>query len=81
MASTKRRSAREPIEDVARSILILRSQRVILDSHLATLYGVATKVLNQAVKRNAERFPEDFLFRLRSSEVETLNRSQTQAVS
>ena len=77
MASTKRRSAREPIEDVARSILILRSQRVILDSHLATLYGVATKVLNQAVKRNAERFPEDFLFRLRGSEVETLNRSQT----
>jgi hypothetical protein len=43
---------------------------------LAALYGVATKVLNQAVKRNAERFPEDFMFRLTRTETEALNRSQ-----
>ena len=77
MANAKRRDASVPIDDIARSILILRTRRVILDSHLAALYGVATKVLNQAVKRNVERFPEDFLFRLRRSEVEALNRSQT----
>jgi hypothetical protein len=43
---------------------------------LAALYGVATKVLNQAVKRNAERFPEDFMFRLTRTETEALNRSR-----
>ena len=77
MANAKRRDASVPIDDIARSILILRTRRVILDSHLAALYGVATKVLNQAVKRNVERFPDDFLFRLRRCEVEALNRSQT----
>ncbi|MGO8934103.1 MAG: ORF6N domain-containing protein [Terracidiphilus sp.] len=55
---------------------MLRGQRVILDAELAALYGVATKVLNQAVKRNAERFPEDFMFRLTRTETEALNRSQ-----
>jgi hypothetical protein len=55
---------------------MLRGQRAILDAELATLYGVATKVLNQAVKRNAERFPEDFMFRLTRTETEALNRSQ-----
>ncbi|MEA3197317.1 MAG: hypothetical protein QOF32_1369, partial [Gammaproteobacteria bacterium] len=50
--------------------------RVILDAELAALYGVATKVLNQAVKRNVERFPEDFMFRLTRTETEGLNRSQ-----
>jgi hypothetical protein len=54
----------------------LRGQRVILDAELAALYGVATKVLNQAVKRNVERFPEDFMFRLTRTETEALNRSQ-----
>lgn len=49
-------------------ILTLRGQKVILDADLAGLYGVATKVLNQAVKRNAERFPEDFMFQLTSDE-------------
>jgi hypothetical protein len=63
-------------EQISRSILILRGQRVILDAELAALYGVATKVLNQAVKRNAERFPEDFKFRLTRTETEALNRSQ-----
>jgi len=50
---------------------------VILDSDLAALYGVPTKVLNQAVKRNDARFPEDFRFRLAQTEVDDLNRSQS----
>ena len=45
-------------------IYTLRGQRVMLDFDLAALYGVQTKVLNQAVKRNIERFPEDFMFQL-----------------
>jgi hypothetical protein len=49
---------------------------VLLDAHLAALYGVTTKRLNEQVKRNAGRFPEDFMFRLTRSEVEVLNRSQ-----
>jgi hypothetical protein len=53
-----------PVEHITHSILILRGQKVLLDSELAALYGVPTKALNQAVKRNSERFPEDFLFRL-----------------
>jgi hypothetical protein len=50
-------------------ILSLRGEKVILDSDLAALYGVATKVLNQAVKRNLEKFPEDFMFQLVPHEV------------
>ena len=65
-----------PPADIARAILLLRGQRVILDTELATLYGVTTKRLNEQVKRNAERFPEDFLFRLTRAETEGLNRSQ-----
>ena len=57
-------------------ILVIRSERVMLDADLAELYGVPTKVLNQAVKRNIARFPDDFMFRLKPTEVETLNRSQ-----
>lgn len=49
-------------------ILTLRGQRVILDTDLAELYGVQTKRLNEQVKRNAERFPEDFMFRLTEEE-------------
>lgn len=49
---------------------------MLLDSELAALYGVTTKAPNQAVKRNAERFPEDFMLRLNRSEVVALNRSQ-----
>jgi hypothetical protein len=45
-------------------ILFLREERVLLDADLATIYGVTTKALNQAVKRNAERFPKDFMFQL-----------------
>jgi hypothetical protein len=69
-------SALVPAQDIPRAILVLRGQRVLLDADLATLYGVTTKALNQAVKRNAERFPEDFMFRLAPAEITTLNRSQ-----
>ncbi len=62
-------------EQIARTILVIRGHKVLLDSQLALLYGVETKALNQAVKRNQERFPEDFMFQL--SEVEFENwRSQ-----
>jgi ORF6N domain len=51
---------------------IIRGQRVILDSDLARLYGVTTAALNQAVKRNAARFPDDFAFRLTTVEASNL---------
>jgi hypothetical protein len=52
------------VHRIERSILWIRAQRVMLDADLAFLYGVPTKVLNQAVRRNRERFPKDFMFRL-----------------
>jgi ORF6N domain len=65
-----------PVQDITHSIRILRGRKVLLDAELADLYGVPTKALNQAVKRNAERFPEDFLIRLTRTETDALNRSQ-----
>jgi hypothetical protein len=62
--------------NVASLILEVRGQKVILDADLARIYGVPTKALNQAVKRNCARFPEDFLFKLTAKETEELNRSQ-----
>jgi hypothetical protein len=52
------------VQRIEQAILWLRGQRVMLDTDLAVLYGVSTKALNQAVKRNRERFPRDFMFRL-----------------
>jgi hypothetical protein len=52
------------VETIAAKILEIRGKRVMLDSDLAKLYGVQVKVLNQAVKRNTRRFPEDFMFQL-----------------
>ena len=49
------------VEDISRAILVLRGHKVLLDAELAALYGVTTKRLNEQVKRNAERFPEDFI--------------------
>lgn len=57
-----------PTHPIAQTILILRRQRVILDADLAALFGVPTKALNQAVKRNRARFPADFMFRLTKAE-------------
>ena len=56
------------LEVVERQIIVVREERVILDADLATLYGVPTKVLNQAVRRNQNRFPEDFMFQLTADE-------------
>ena len=53
-----------PAERIERSILLIRGQKVMLDADLADLYGVGTKVLIQAVKRNLDRFPKDFMFQL-----------------
>jgi len=64
-----------PVEHISRSILVLRGQRVILDAELAAIYGVTTKRLNEQVKRNAKRFPEDFVFQLTLEETER-SRSQ-----
>lgn len=55
-------------ERINSKILVIRGERVVIDSDLSDLYGVPTKVLNQAVKRNLARFPEDFMFRLTSRE-------------
>ena len=56
------------LKDVERTILTIRSHKVILDADLASLYGVTTKRLNQQVRRNSDRFPEDFLFQLTAEE-------------
>ena len=64
-----------PSERIERAILLLRGQKVMLDSDLAALYDVATKVLLQAIKRNPERFPSDFMFQINKQEVMRL-RSQ-----
>lgn len=61
-----------PAERIERSILLVRGQKVMLDADLAALYGVETFNLNKAVKRNIDRFPEDFMFRLTSEEAERL---------
>jgi len=66
-----------PIET---SILVLRGQRVILAADLAKIYGVETRALNQAVKRNRERFPDDFTFRLTREEAEAITHSRSQSV-
>lgn len=57
-----------PVGSIQRWILLVRGERVILDADLAQFYGVTTKALNQAVRRNRDRFPEDFAFRLTKAE-------------
>jgi hypothetical protein len=64
-----------PIERITRAILLIRGQKVMLDDSLAALYEVEVKVLNQAVRRNADRFPADFMFQLTAEEAARL-RSQ-----
>ena len=63
------------VELIEKKIYLIRGHKVMLDSDLAELYGVATKVLLQAVKRNLKRFPEDFMFLLKYQDVAAL-RSQ-----
>jgi len=64
-----------PLERIERSILLVRGQKVIVDVDLAALYGVTTKRFNEQIKRNRERFPEDFMFQLTKEEANIL-RSQ-----
>jgi hypothetical protein len=64
-----------PLERIERSIFFIRGHKVLLSQQLAELYGVETKVLNQAVARNRNRFPDDFMFQLSKEELENL-RSQ-----
>jgi hypothetical protein len=66
--------------DIDPLILEIRGQKVILDADLSRIYGIATRVLNQAVKRNAERFPSDFMFRLTAEEAGTARRLRSQVV-
>lgn len=64
------------IERIEKAIYLIRGEKVMLDRDLARLYDVSTAAFNQAVRRNRERFPEDFMFQLTSAEVAQLNRSQ-----
>ncbi|MDD4271859.1 MAG: ORF6N domain-containing protein [Patescibacteria group bacterium] len=61
-----------PIEKIENKILLMRGMKVMLDRDLAELYGVETRILNQAVKRNKKRFPDDFMFQLTRMEAEYL---------
>ena len=61
-----------PTERIEQAIFLIRGQKVLLDADLALIYGVPTKVLNQAVKRNLRRFPSDFVFRLTAEELEAI---------
>jgi hypothetical protein len=70
-----KRAVSVPIGHISRVILILRGHRVLLDSELATLYGVSTKRFNEQVRRNATRFPADFMFHVTAEESRAL-RSQ-----
>src|SRR5438093_2355248 len=66
-----------PADQIASRIRNFRGEKVLLDRDLAALYGVETRVLNQAVKRNANRFPEDFMFRLSRQEITRISQSVT----
>jgi len=57
-----------PVESVERTILMIRGQKVMIDADLAKLYGVTTKRLNEQIRRNRDRFPNDFMFQLTARE-------------
>jgi phage regulator Rha-like protein len=70
-----------PLERIERAIILVRGDKVMLDSYLAEIYGVETRILNQAVKRNTSRFPSDFMFQLTLEEAEAILRSRSQSVT
>lgn len=70
-----------PIEIIENKIYLIRGVKVMLDSDLAKLYGVPTKVFNQAVRRNADRFPNDFMFQLTIQETNYVLRPRSQFVT
>ncbi len=61
-----------PAERIASRIMLMREEKIMLDFHLAELYGIETRALKQAVKRNIERFPSDFMFELNEDEINSL---------
>lgn len=63
------------VEEITKRILFLREEKVLLDRDLAKLYGVETRVLNQAVSRNIGRFPDDFMFDLRREEIRSISQN------
>lgn len=73
--ATRKNKSLIPAERIENSILVIRGQKVMLDADLAEIYGVTTKRLNEQVRRNVDRFPKDFAFRLSSQELNDL-RSQ-----
>jgi ORF6N domain len=66
-----------PVERIAQAIFVIRKQKVMLDRDLAALYGVETRILNQAVKRNTDRFPDDFVFSLSREEIGRISQTVT----
>jgi hypothetical protein len=70
-----------PIQLIAERILLVRGEKVLLDRDLAALYGVETRTLNQAVKRNASRFPGDFMFVLSRDEIGRISQSVTSSAN
>lgn len=73
MAIRKAEGPSISVERIERCIYLIRGQKVILDRDLAKLYGVETRVLNQAVRRNRDRFPDDFMFSLTREEIRNLS--------
>ena len=69
------------LETIEQKIFLIRGQKIMLDRDLAALYGIQTKALNQAVKRNIDRFPDDFVFQLTGEETESVARSRSQSVT
>ena len=61
-----------PTERIASHIMVMRKEKIMLDFHLAELYGIETRALKQVVKRNMERFPSDFMFQLTGDEINSL---------
>ncbi|MFT5467641.1 MAG: hypothetical protein ACI8UO_002747 [Verrucomicrobiales bacterium] len=81
MPTRKSKTATELIpEKIAPLVMSIRHEKVLLDSDLAELYGVTTSALNQAVKRNLSRFPDDFMFQLTEKESETTTSLRSQIV-
>jgi len=72
MKNKKKEVALLPAEKIQESILQIRGQKIMLDTHLAELYGIETKLLIRAIRRNFDRFPDDFLFQLSEQEVTAL---------
>jgi len=64
-----------PVERIEKAILLVRGQKVMLDRDLAVLYGVETRALNQAVQRNRDRFPDDFMLALTRDEIRNISQS------